>query len=88
VDARIEVDGTPQVSEEIIRFMKTIGDIYIAGSKTTDDWKAFKPTLAPGGDPAVWETAFTEYFHGRLSARFLHLGNCDALAFFEISHSQ
>ncbi len=51
--------------------MKTIGDIYIAGSKTTDDWKAFKPTLAPGGNPAVWETAFAEYFHGRLSARYL-----------------
>src|SRR5216684_7980263 len=51
--------------------MKTIGDIYIAGSKTIDDWNAFKPTLAPGGDPAVWETAFAEYFHGRLSARYL-----------------
>jgi hypothetical protein len=71
VDARIEVNDAPQVSEEAIRFMKTIGDIYIAGSKTTDDWKTFKPTLAPGGDPAVWETAFAEYFYGRLSARYL-----------------
>jgi len=51
--------------------MKTIGDIYIEGSKTTDDWKAFKPTLVPGGDPAMWETAVAEYFHGRLSARYL-----------------
>jgi len=51
--------------------MKNIGDTYIAGSKTTDDWKAFKPRLIPGGDPAVWESAFTEYFHGRLSARYL-----------------
>lgn len=71
MDARIEVNGALQIEEEIIRFMKTIGDIYIAGSKTTDDWKAFKPTLFPGGDPAVWETAFAEYFHGRLSARYL-----------------
>lgn len=51
--------------------MKNIGDTYIAGSKTTDDWTAFKPKLAPGGDPAAWETAFTDYFHGRLSARYL-----------------
>jgi hypothetical protein len=51
--------------------MKDIGDTYIAGSKTTDDWKVFKPKLAPGGDPAAWETAFTEYFHGRLSARYI-----------------
>jgi len=51
--------------------MKNIGDTYIAGSKTTDDWKAFKSKLAPGGDPVAWETAFTDYFHGRLSARYL-----------------
>jgi len=51
--------------------MKNIGDTYIAGSKTTDDWKAFKLKLAPGGDPAAWEMAFTDYFHGRLSARYL-----------------
>jgi hypothetical protein len=51
--------------------MKNIGDTYIAGSKATDDWKVFKPKLAQGGDPAAWETAFTEYFHGRLSARYL-----------------
>jgi hypothetical protein len=51
--------------------MKMIGDIYIAGSKTTDDWKAFRPSLTPGGDPAVWETAFAEYFHARLAARYL-----------------
>jgi hypothetical protein len=46
--------------------MKSIGDIYIAGSKTTEDWKTFEPTLGPGGDPAAWEKAFAEYFHGRL----------------------
>jgi hypothetical protein len=71
VDARIEINGAQQVGEEIILLMKTIGDIYIAGSKTTDDWMAFKPTLVPGGDPVVWETAFAAYFHGRLSARYL-----------------
>jgi hypothetical protein len=67
----MEAKSAPQVGQEVSRFMKTIGDIYIAGSKTIDDWKAIKPTLAPGGDPAVWETAFAEYFHGRLSARYL-----------------
>lgn len=71
MDARIEVNGAPQADEEIIRLMKTIGDIYISGSKTTDDWNAFKTTLVPGADPAGWATAFGEYFYGRLSARYL-----------------
>jgi hypothetical protein len=41
VDARVEVNGAPQVGEEALRFMKTIADIYIAGARTTDDWKPF-----------------------------------------------
>lgn len=49
---------------------KTIGDIHIAGSLTTDDWKAFKPSLA-AGDRAQWEKAFTDYFHTRLRLRYL-----------------
>jgi hypothetical protein len=71
VDARFEAKSAPQVAKEVNRLMKTIGDIYIAGSKTIDDWKAIKPTLSPGGDPAAWEMAFAEYFHRRLSARYL-----------------
>ena len=51
--------------------MKTIGDIHIAGSLTTDDWKAFRGGLVLGGDPAIWEKAFMDYFHGRLSSRYL-----------------
>jgi hypothetical protein len=50
---------------------KTIGDIHIAGSLTTDDWKAFRASLIPGSDPAIWERAFADYFHGRLSSRYL-----------------
>src|ERR1700733_7076351 len=54
--------------------MKAPGDIsvYIAGSKTTDDWKAFRQTLAPGGDAGRWRQAFDEYFHARLSLRYLN----------------
>jgi hypothetical protein len=50
---------------------KTPGDIYIAGSKTVDDWNAFKSTLTVGGDPTVWLKAFDDYFHERLSLRYL-----------------
>jgi hypothetical protein len=50
---------------------KTIGDIYIAGSLTTEDWKKFRETLTPGGDPAIWDKAFLDYFHGRLLSRYL-----------------
>jgi hypothetical protein len=50
---------------------KTIGDVYIAGSLTTDDWNNFRATLTRGGDPAVWNKAFEDYFHTRLSLRYL-----------------
>ncbi len=50
--------------------MKAAGDVYIAGSKTMDDWKAFRNTLALGGD-SEWKSAFEEYFHQRLSLRYL-----------------
>ena len=46
---------------------RTIGDIYIAGSLTTEDWEKFRDTLTLGGEVAVWEKAFLEYFKGRLS---------------------
>lgn len=51
--------------------MKTIGDIHIAGSLTTEDWKKFRTSLTPGGDQAIWEKVFVDYFHGRLSSRYL-----------------
>jgi hypothetical protein len=49
---------------------KTIGDIHIAGSLTTEDWKAFKPTLG-ANDKKQWEKAFADYFHTRLHLRYL-----------------
>ncbi len=51
--------------------MRTAGDVYIAGSRTADDWKAFRKTLVPGNDPAFWQEAFEGYFHTRLSLRYL-----------------
>lgn len=51
--------------------MKTIGDIHIAGSLTTDDWKKFRTSLTPSGDPAIWKKAFEDYFHTRLFLRYL-----------------
>jgi hypothetical protein len=49
---------------------KTVGDTHIAGSLTTDDWKAFKPTLTANDKPQ-WEKAFADYFHTRLHLRYL-----------------
>src|SRR5690348_1224997 len=51
--------------------VKQIGDIQIAGSLTADDWKKFRARLMPGGNPDVWQRAFAEYFHRRLSLRYL-----------------
>jgi hypothetical protein len=50
---------------------KTVGNIHIAGSLTTEDWKAFRQSLALGGDPVPWEKAFQDYFDTRLSLRYL-----------------
>jgi hypothetical protein len=51
--------------------MKTIGDIYIAGSWTTDDWRSFRARLISSGETALWQTAFEDYFHERLAKRYL-----------------
>jgi hypothetical protein len=51
--------------------MKTLGDVHIAGSLTTVDWKAFRANLKPGGDAALWNKAFNDYFYERLSLRYL-----------------
>jgi hypothetical protein len=50
---------------------KMIGDVHIAGSLTTDDWDNFRAMLTPGGDPAIWNKAFEDYFYTRLSLRYL-----------------
>jgi hypothetical protein len=50
---------------------RTIGDVHIAGPLTTDDWKIFRAALIPGGDPTAWKKAFEDYFHTRLSLRYL-----------------
>jgi hypothetical protein len=34
-------------------------------------WQAFKGSLTVGGDAALWESAFTDYFHPRLWHRYL-----------------
>jgi hypothetical protein len=46
------------------------GDFFIAGRKRVTDWRAFEPTLTPGGDPTPWKKAFKAYFHARLSYRY------------------
>jgi len=51
--------------------MKTLGDVHIAGSRTTVDWQAFRAKLKPGGEVALWKKAFDDYFYERLSLRYL-----------------
>jgi hypothetical protein len=51
---------------------KTVGDVHISGSLTTHDWIKSRSILTPGGDPAVWSQAFDDYFHTRLSLRYLN----------------
>lgn len=50
--------------------MSTPTDIFIAGSKTAEDWRLSKPNLV-NGDAAVWEAAFDDYFIQRLDLRYL-----------------
>lgn len=49
---------------------KNAGDVHIAGTLTTDDWRVFKSNLVPG-DKAQWQKAFTDYFDTRLRLRYL-----------------
>jgi hypothetical protein len=50
---------------------KAPDDVFIAGRRTIKDWKAFRPTLIPGGDPKPWEKAANDYFDARLVSRYL-----------------
>jgi hypothetical protein len=56
----------------LVVHLETIGDTYIAGSLTTDDWKAFSASLVPGGERAIWQKAVEDYFHTRLALRYLN----------------
>jgi len=43
----------------------------IGGTKTCGDWRAFRAKLVPGGDRALWERAFEDYFQARVRLRYL-----------------
>jgi hypothetical protein len=47
-------------------------DFQIAGSKTCEDWRIFRPKLVVGGDANVWKQGFLDYFHARLSLRYFN----------------
>jgi len=47
------------------------GDFFIAGKKMVSQWRSFEATLTVGGDPGLWRKAFKDYFHARLSYRYL-----------------
>src|SRR5271154_6763106 len=46
-------------------------DVFIAGRRTIKDWRAFQPTLVPGGDAKSWAKAAQDYFEARLASRYL-----------------
>ena len=43
---------------------------YIAGWKTADDWKSFRPILLSSQDRGLWEKTYEEYFMERLNRRY------------------
>lgn len=47
------------------------GPHYIAGTKTDEDWRNFRPLLLGAADAALWQTAFHEYLRERLRLRYL-----------------
>jgi hypothetical protein len=51
--------------------MTEADDTLIAGTKSCRDWRAFRTSLVPGGDPAQWEAAFEDYFRARIRRRYL-----------------
>jgi hypothetical protein len=46
-------------------------EVYIAGSKSLNDWKKFSEDLKPGGDFAQWQLAYKYYFFERIKTRYL-----------------
>jgi hypothetical protein len=44
---------------------------YIAGWKTSDDWRAAKANLVVGGDGSKWRNVFEQFFRTRLDLRYL-----------------
>jgi hypothetical protein len=50
---------------------KRPGDFFVAGRKRVSHWRAFEPTLTPGGNAVPWKKAFKTYFQARLSYRYL-----------------
>jgi len=43
---------------------------YIAGCKTSDDWKSLRAKLERSENKDIWETAYNEYFFERLEKRY------------------
>jgi hypothetical protein len=50
---------------------RATSDFFIAGKKKVSHWRAFETRLTVGGTPTLWKKAFTDYFHARLSSRYL-----------------
>jgi hypothetical protein len=44
--------------------------VRIAGSRTTDDWKACKAGLTVGEAPDQWTSAFRDFFYERMETRY------------------
>lgn len=49
----------------------TPGDFVIAGRKRVSHWQTVVAGLTVGGEPGLWKKAFKDYFHARLSYRYL-----------------
>lgn len=48
-----------------------VNSIHIAGSKTCNDWRVDRASLAIGSTPELWKTVAKEYFEQRVALRYL-----------------
>lgn len=49
----------------------TTANSWIAGKRTATHWRQFRTILTNSADAAAWEKAFSDYFHARVSSRYL-----------------
>ncbi len=55
-----------------VMYDMNIKTTQIAGWKTIDDWRMFRPSLLVGSNPSSWQEAYKEYFLTRLDLRYFN----------------
>jgi hypothetical protein len=58
-------------SFEAMTVLSSQDNVRIAGRKSCKDWRSFRTKLTPGGEQDVWQRAAKDYFHARVTTRYL-----------------